>query len=85
MSQQSLDEARREAIQNALATARLYADAGGFQLGRILTVSEIQGYRPMPVMAQMARAGFLLNLAGIAAIVGLTWLLVGPVFSVGVR
>jgi sodium-dependent dicarboxylate transporter 2/3/5 len=33
-------------------------------------------------VAQMARAGFLLNLAGIAAIVGLTWLLVGPVFAV---
>jgi sodium-dependent dicarboxylate transporter 2/3/5 len=32
-------------------------------------------------VAQMARAGFLLNLAGIAAIVGLTWLLVGPVFA----
>jgi sodium-dependent dicarboxylate transporter 2/3/5 len=32
-------------------------------------------------VAQMARAGFLLNLAGIAAIVGLVWLLVGPVFA----
>lgn len=53
----AMEEARREAIQNALETARLYADAGGFQLGRILTVNEIQGYRPMPmVMNQMARA-----------------------------
>jgi sodium-dependent dicarboxylate transporter 2/3/5 len=33
-------------------------------------------------VAQMARAGFLLNLAGVAAIVGLTWLFVGPVFAV---
>ncbi|NGM20103.1 DASS family sodium-coupled anion symporter [Roseomonas stagni] len=33
-------------------------------------------------VAQMARAGFLLNLAGIVAIVGLTWLFVGPVFAV---
>ncbi|WP_237216407.1 SLC13 family permease [Falsiroseomonas oryziterrae] len=32
-------------------------------------------------VAQMARAGFLLNLAAIAAIVGLVWLLVGPVFA----
>jgi len=43
------DEARREAIQGAMETARLYADAGGFRLGRILSVSEIQGYRPMPM------------------------------------
>ena len=49
------DEARREAIQNAMSTARLYAEAGGFRLGRILSVSEFQNYRPMP-MAQMARA-----------------------------
>lgn len=33
-------------------------------------------------VAQMARAGFLLNVAGIAAIVGLTWLFVGTVFAV---
>lgn len=33
-------------------------------------------------VAQMARAGFLLNLAGIVAIVALTSLVVGPVFSV---
>lgn len=33
-------------------------------------------------VAQMARAGFLLNLAGIAAIVGLAWLFVGTVFAV---
>jgi sodium-dependent dicarboxylate transporter 2/3/5 len=33
-------------------------------------------------VAQMARAGFLLNLAAIAAIVGLAWLLVGTVFAV---
>lgn len=53
-SRAAMDEARREAIQNALATARLYAEAGGFRLGRILSVNEVQGYRPMPVM--MARA-----------------------------
>ena len=33
-------------------------------------------------IAQMARAGFLLNLASIAAIVALVWLLVGSVFAV---
>jgi sodium-dependent dicarboxylate transporter 2/3/5 len=33
-------------------------------------------------VAQMARAGFLLNLAAIAAIVGLVWLFVGTVFVV---
>lgn len=33
-------------------------------------------------VAQMARAGFLLNLIGMAAILGITWLTVGPVFAV---
>ena len=33
-------------------------------------------------VAQMARAGFLLNLVASAAIVGLAWLLVGPVFAI---
>ncbi len=49
-SSEAMDEARREAIRNAMETARLYAEAGGFRLGRILSVNEIQGYRPQPVM-----------------------------------
>lgn len=58
----AMDEARREAIQNAMNTARLYAEAGGFRLGRILSVNEVQGYRPMP-MAAMARAEFASDMA----------------------
>ncbi len=54
-SSAAMNEARREAIQDALATARLYAEAGGFRLGRILSVSE-SSYRPMPMMAEARMA-----------------------------
>lgn len=49
-----LDQARTEAMKSAIAKAKVYADAGGFTLGRILSVSEQSGYQPMP--APYARA-----------------------------
>lgn len=51
------DQARGEAIRKARRTADVYADAGGFALGRILSVSEQGGYVPMPApYARMAMA-----------------------------
>jgi len=43
------DEARRLAIADARRKAELYAAAGGFRLGRILTVAESGGGVPQPV------------------------------------
>jgi uncharacterized protein YggE len=37
------DEARKLAMRNAIANARLYADAAGARLGKVLTISEDQG------------------------------------------
>ena len=50
------DEARRLAIQKAVQRANLYAEATGYRVARIVTISEqnSQGYQPMPMM--MARA-----------------------------
>ncbi len=49
-----LDQARREAIRSAKAMADVYAEAGGFELGRILLVRE--GFdRPEPFDMPMAR------------------------------
>jgi hypothetical protein len=48
------DAARRDAMREALERARLYADASGLRVGRILSISEGGGYMPppMPMMAQ---------------------------------
>jgi uncharacterized protein YggE len=48
------DEARKEAIANALRRAKLYAEAAGAEIGDVLTIQEggDAGPRPMP----MARA-----------------------------
>jgi uncharacterized protein YggE len=51
-----LDEARRSAIRTAMDRAKLYADAGGFSLGRILSLSESGGYYPTPPVPMMAMA-----------------------------
>lgn len=50
------DEARRKAIETAVARANLYAEATGYRVARIVTISEqnSEGYQPMPMM--MARA-----------------------------
>jgi uncharacterized protein YggE len=37
------DEARKEAMANAIANAKLYADAAGVELGPVLTISEEPG------------------------------------------
>jgi uncharacterized protein YggE len=48
------DEARKEAVANALRRAKLYAEAAGAEVGEVLTIQEggESGPRPMP----MARA-----------------------------
>lgn len=55
------DEARKLAIANAIANAKLYADAAGVKLGKVLTINEDQGVilaryaSPAPTM-EMAKA-----------------------------
>jgi uncharacterized protein len=53
-----LNEARGEAIRAAEAKARVYADAGGFTLGRLMLVSEtmdVPGF-PQPMQFREAMA-----------------------------
>lgn len=52
------DEARRMAIETAVARANLYAEATGYRLARIVTINEksSEGYQPMPMMAMRAEA-----------------------------
>ena len=45
----ALDEARTKALANARARAELYAKATGKRVGRILSISETGGMRPMPM------------------------------------
>lgn len=47
--------ARRAAVADAMAKAKLYAEAAGVELGDVLSISE-QGGRPRPVMMEMAAA-----------------------------
>ncbi|PHR59204.1 MAG: hypothetical protein COA47_09565 [Robiginitomaculum sp.] len=46
-----LDQARRNAMKNLMAKARLYANAGNFRIGDIISMSESSGYRPQPKVA----------------------------------
>ncbi len=48
------DEARGIAMRSAIARAELYAEASGYKVARIVTISESGGHRPQPM--QMARA-----------------------------
>ena len=50
-----LDEARKQAVANALRRAELYAAAAGVEVGEVLTIVEGGGEAPRPVM-HMARA-----------------------------
>jgi hypothetical protein len=50
------DEAREAAIKDALHKAELMAKAAGVKLGRLVTMSESSGGRPMPAMAMSMRA-----------------------------
>ena len=52
-----MDDARADAMKAAARKAAVYAEAGGFTLGRIVSVSETSGQMPMPVpYARMAMA-----------------------------
>jgi uncharacterized protein YggE len=50
------DEAREAAIREALHKAELMAKAAGVKLGRLVTMAESGGGRPMPAMAMSMRA-----------------------------
>jgi len=41
------DEARKRAMEEAIANAKLYAEAAGVELGPVLTISEFSGSRPL--------------------------------------
>jgi len=43
-----LDDARKQAIAEAIKNANIYADAADFELKRILNISENAGYTPQP-------------------------------------
>jgi uncharacterized protein len=52
-----LDEARKAAVTDARHKAEIYAAAGGFKLGDIITVSEGTAYQPpQPYLVKSARA-----------------------------
>lgn len=50
------DEARRIAMQTAIARAELYAQAAGYSVARVVTISESGGYSPQPMARMSARA-----------------------------
>lgn len=51
-----LDDARRAAMADAIAKARLYTEAAGVNLGKILSISEAEAFfAPPPNMELMAR------------------------------
>jgi Uncharacterized conserved protein len=54
------DEARKLAMANAIANAKLYAEAAGVELGPVLTISEEEGsYQAryaVPAARQMSKA-----------------------------
>jgi uncharacterized protein YggE len=49
-----MDEARRLAVADAAAKARLYAEAAGVTLGRVRSISEAGGYAPPMPLAMEA-------------------------------
>ncbi|WP_300376297.1 SIMPL domain-containing protein [Henriciella sp.] len=54
------DEARRKAVEKAMARAELYAEATGYSVARIVTINETsssQPPRPMAMMAMRAESG----------------------------
>jgi uncharacterized protein YggE len=52
----ALEEARRDAVKDAMAKARTLAEAAGVKLGRVLTISESVAPPPMPMQAKAFRA-----------------------------
>lgn len=54
----ALEEARRDAVKDAVAKATTLADAAGVKLGRILQITESGGAQPpVPMQAKAFRAG----------------------------
>ncbi len=53
---EALDEARRDAMQEARERAELYAAAAGLEVKRIVTIDEAGGYNPRPMPMMQARA-----------------------------
>lgn len=51
-----LDEARGDAVKDAMRKAKLYAAAAGVTLGKIVSIDESGGYVPQPVYAMKAMA-----------------------------
>lgn len=49
-----MDTARKEAVKKATDRAKLYADAVGLKIKRIITISEQGGYAPQPPMMMKA-------------------------------
>lgn len=60
------DEARREAVKKAMDRAQLYADATGYRVARIVTISESGGDYggPVPMMAMRAESDSSTRVSG---------------------
>jgi hypothetical protein len=53
------NQARTQAMKEALAKAELYANAAGLKVARIVTISEGYEYSPQPVMMQRAEMAMM--------------------------
>jgi uncharacterized protein YggE len=51
-----LDEARKLAVKDALHKARLYAEAAGGSVGRVVSISEAGGPQPRPIVGRTMMA-----------------------------
>jgi len=60
------NEAREIAMKEAIARAELYARASGYEVARVVTISESGGYRPQP-MAVMSRSRDMVESTPIAS------------------
>ena len=73
------DEARRDAVANALRRAKLYAQAAGAEVGEVLTIQEwtAAGPRPMPMARAMKMEAVPIERGTetLEATVTITWLL----------
>mgnify|MGYP000874353313 CR=1 FL=1 len=49
------DMARKDAVKKAMERAKLYADAAGLKIKRIISMSEAGGYAPQPMVMMAAR------------------------------
>lgn len=53
---EALDRVRREAMETAMRRARIYAEASGMRIRRVVTINESGGYQPPQAVPMMARA-----------------------------